>query len=56
MGAPGNQIGDPGATALVEAFKDMPNLKELDLASEFWMVDIPGPLAVMRWGKGSEFM
>ena len=35
MGAPDNQIGDPGATALVEAFKEMPNLEELNLAREF---------------------
>ena len=59
MRAPDNQIGDPGATALVEAFKKMPNLKELHLEREFWMVDIPRPLTVMRWSKawfhGSEF-
>ena len=44
VGAPDNDIGDPGATALVEAFKEMPNLKELKLSSEFWIVDIPRPL------------
>ena len=43
MGAPGNPIADAEVTALVIAFKGMvnPNLKELDLACEFRMVDIP---------------
>ena len=31
-----NQIGDSGATALVEALKEMRNLKELNLSGEFW--------------------
>ena len=31
---PGNVIGDVGATALAETFKEMPNLKELDFAGE----------------------
>ena len=37
---PGNAITDVGATALVEALKEMPNLKELNLKGEFWIVDI----------------
>ena len=31
-----NEIGDSGATALVEALKETRNLKELILGSEFW--------------------
>ena len=31
-----NEIGDSGATALVEALKEMRNLEELNLDSEFW--------------------
>ena len=60
MGVPDNTIGDPGVTALVEAFKKMPNLNELHLYREFCMLDIPQPLAVMRlskaWLHGSELM
>ena len=41
VGAPENQIGDPGATALVEAFKKMPNLTQLNLESELCIVDVP---------------
>ena len=33
---PANEIGDAGATALVEALKEMRELKTLDLSSEFW--------------------
>ena len=40
VGAPDNRIGDPGATALVEAFKEMPNLTQLNLGCELWTVDI----------------
>ena len=36
MDVPGNEIGDSGATALVEALKETRNLKELYLYSEFW--------------------
>ena len=32
---PGNQIGDSGATALVEGLKEMRNLKQLILECEF---------------------
>ena len=31
-----NEIGASGATALVEALKEMRNLKELNLGGEFW--------------------
>ena len=31
---PGNEIADAGATALVEAFKEMPNLEKLHLSGE----------------------
>ena len=37
---PGNQIGDAGATALVEALKAMRKLEKLDLRCEFWVVAI----------------
>ena len=37
---PVNIIGDSGATALVEALKEMRNLEKLDLCSEFWAVVI----------------
>ena len=40
VGAPGNRIGDAGATALVEAFKKMPNLTQLNLESELCIVDV----------------
>ena len=36
MDVPGNDIGASGATALVEALKEMRNLKELNLGGEFW--------------------
>ena len=36
MDVPDNEIGDSGATALVEALKEMRNLEELNLDSEFW--------------------
>ena len=36
MDVPGNEIGDSGATALVEALKETRNLKEFDLGGEFW--------------------
>ena len=32
----GNQMGVSGATALVEALKEMRNLEKLNLGSEFW--------------------
>ena len=48
MGAPDNGIGDPGAIALVEALGEMPNLEKLNLCSEFWIVDVPRALTVMR--------
>ena len=41
MNIAGNEIGDSGATALVEALKEMRNLKELYLYGEFWAVVIP---------------
>ena len=31
-----NKIGDSGATALVEALKEMRNLEKLNLWGEFW--------------------
>ena len=37
---PGNLIGDDGATALVEALKEMRELKTLHLRCEFWVVVI----------------
>ena len=37
---PANQIGDAGATALVESLKEMRELKTLNLHCEFWMVVI----------------
>ena len=37
---PDNNIGAAGATALVEALKEMGNLKELNLRGEFWVVVI----------------
>ena len=44
VGAPGNPIGAPGATALVEAFKNMPSLTKLNLGCELCIVrlDVPG--------------
>ena len=38
MRATDNKIGDDGATALVEGLKELKNLKELNLYSEFCMV------------------
>ena len=38
---PDNEIAAAGATALVEAFKEMPNLKELYLDSKCWILNIP---------------
>ena len=35
---PDNRIGDDGATALVEALKEMRELKTLNLGCEFWVV------------------
>ena len=40
VGVPGNEIGDSGATELVEGLKEMRNLDKLWLDSEFCMVDI----------------
>ena len=37
---PDNRIGDAGATALVEALKEMRELKELTFDCEFWVVVI----------------
>ena len=37
---PDNYIGDAGATALVEALKEMGELKTLKLGCEFWVVVI----------------
>ena len=37
---PGNEIGDAGATALVEALKEMREFKTLNLGCEFWVVVI----------------
>ena len=48
---PGNEITDVGATALVEAFKQMPNLEELDLGGECWIVGIPRSLSVLSSSK-----
>ena len=42
-----NQIGDAGATALVEALKETKNLQELNLEGEFWMVGVARSLSVM---------
>ena len=47
MNEPGNNIGAAGATALVEGLKEMKNLSNLNLQSEFWMVGIPRSLTVM---------
>ena len=49
---PGNRITDVGATALVEAFKQMPNLEDLNLYGECWIVDILGSLIVMSSSQG----
>ena len=46
-----NKIGADGATALVEGLKESKNLKELDLAGEFWMVASPLLLNVIRGGR-----
>ena len=51
MDAPGNQIGAAGAAALVEGLKEMTNLKELRLESEYCMVGIVCEVAVMSWIK-----
>ena len=48
---PDNRITDVGATALVEAFKQMPNLEQLNLGGEFWIVDIPRSLTMMSLSK-----
>ena len=40
VGAPDNGIGAAGATALVEAFKKMPNLTQLNLKGELCIVDV----------------
>ena len=42
-----NNSAAAGATALVEAFKEMKNLTELNLESEFWMLGIARSLTVM---------
>ena len=53
MAAPVNRIGDVGAGALAEGLKEMTNLKELNLESEYCMdaVAIVYELAVMSWIK-----
>ena len=49
MDVPDNKIGASGATALVEALKEMRNLKELDLGCEFWAVVISRCDARVVW-------
>ena len=50
---PDNQIGDAGATALVEGIKEMRELKELHLRGEFgWMLFLAVVIAVPRWCRG----
>ena len=44
MDVPENKIANTGAAKLAEALKQMPNLKMLNLASEFGMVGIPRSL------------
>ena len=44
-----NKIGDSGATALVEALKEMRNLKNLNLFCEFWAVVISRCDARVVW-------
>ena len=51
MYVPENLIADAGAIALVEAFKEMPNLKELNLRGEFWMVASSLLLNAIRGGR-----
>ena len=51
MDAPGNDIGDAGAAALVEGLKEMTNLKELNLKRECCMLGIVCQVAVMSWIK-----
>ena len=51
MAAPDNQIGAAGAGALAEGLKEMTNLKELNLGSEFCMNDFVCEMAVMSWIK-----
>ena len=45
-----NDIGDDGATALVEGLKELKNLEKLDLECEFWMVASPLLLNAIRGG------
>ena len=52
MDAPGNRIGDDGATALVEGLKEMRKLEKLDLGSECWAVVNARALVVMSWSAG----
>ena len=47
---PDTNIGDAGATALVEALKEMGELKELNLGGEFWMVASSLLLNAIRGG------
>ena len=49
MDVPDNKIANTGAAKLAEALKQMPNLKMLNLASEFGMVGIPRSLEELRW-------
>ena len=46
MDAPGNQIGDAGAAALVEGLKE---ITQFDLGCECCMVGIVCQVAVMSW-------
>ena len=48
MRATENEIGADAATALVEGLKELKNLKELNLESEFWMVVSPVSLNATR--------
>ena len=45
-----NDIRAAGATALVEGFKELKNLEELDLGGECWMVASPLLLNAIRGG------
>ena len=49
MDVAANKIGDSGATALVEALKEMRDLKELNLWGEFWAAVISRCDARVVW-------
>ena len=51
MDASDNKIGAAGAGALAEGLKEMTNLKELNLYSEYCMDYFVCEMAVMSWIK-----